>query len=184
MNFHIGFVPPGSSLTQASGNLLIKNLRLYKTGATSTIAAQLNCLEDVICSRTVTATGYASTSDRSLKDGIRTASLDDCLAMMRRIDAKTYVRKDVPGHRIGFIAQDFQESVPPEFANLLGMQYGGDEPLLSLDYSRISCVLWNVVKSQQAELEALTTRIIALEAKETTVGKPSTSQPRRRIPTP
>lgn len=31
INFHIGYIPTGSSLTQAPGNLLIRNLRLYKT---------------------------------------------------------------------------------------------------------------------------------------------------------
>ena len=72
-NFHIGFIPAGSNLTQASSNLLIKNLRKYKTGAIATISSHLNCSEDVICSRTVTATGYSSTSDRSIKDDVQNA---------------------------------------------------------------------------------------------------------------
>ena len=86
INFHIGIIPTGSSLTQAPGNILIKNLRLYRTGAISNISAQLNCSEDVICSRTVTATGYASTSDRSIKDEIQNASLDDCTKIFQNVD--------------------------------------------------------------------------------------------------
>jgi len=159
VNFHIGHIPPGSSLTQAPGSVLIKNLRLYKTGATSTISSQLNCLEDVICSRTVTATGYASTSDRSIKDEIKNASLDACKNIFDNVDVKTYVRKDLPGTRLGFIAQDVEENLPDEFANLLGMQYGGDEPLLSLDYSRLVCVLWGVCKQLQTRIDVLEQKV-------------------------
>jgi len=163
VNFHIGYIPPGSSLTQASGNILIKNLRLYKTGAISTISSQLHCQEDVICSKTLTATGYASTSDQSIKNEIQDASLDDCKHIFDNVNVKTYVRKDVSGSRIGFIAQDVQTNAPAEFANLLGMQYGGDEPLLSLDYSRLVCVLWGVCKHQETDIAMLTHRITALE---------------------
>ena len=37
------------------------------------------------------------------------------------------------------------------------MQYGGDEPSLSLDYSRLVCVLWGVCKQLQTRLDALET---------------------------
>ena len=159
INFHIGIIPTGSSLTQAAGNLLIKNLRLYKTGAISTISSQLNCSEDVIVSRTVTATGYASTSDRSIKGEIKNASLDDCKNIFDSVDVKTYVRKDISGNRIGFIAQDIQEHISPEFDNIISTQYGGDKPLLAVDYSRLVCVLWGVCKNQQTRIEALETAV-------------------------
>jgi len=108
----------------------------------------------------VTATGYASTSDRLIKDEIKNASLDDCKNIFQHVDVKTYVRKDVSGTRLGFIAQDVEENLPPEFANVIGRQYGGDVPLLSLDYSRMVCVLWGVCK-------ALTARVEVLEGKKT-----------------
>ena len=47
MNFHIGYIPSNSSLTQAPGIIHMKNLRLYKTGASATISSQLNCSEHV-----------------------------------------------------------------------------------------------------------------------------------------
>ena len=95
----------------------------------------------------MTATGgFASTSDRAIKDEIQNASYDACQTIFDNVDAETYVRKDVLGTRLGFIAQEMQTNAPPEFANLFGMQYGSSEPLLSLDYSRRVCVLWGTCK--------------------------------------
>ncbi len=167
MNFHIGYVPPGSSLTQAAGTVLLKNLHLYKTTATVAISSQLNCSGDVICSRTVSATSYTSTSDESVKEHIKDASIEDCMEIFQNTNVKTYNRKDVPGQRIGFIAQDIAEYLPPEFANVIGMQYGGDMPLLSLSYDRLVCVLWGVCKNQEQQILALNGRVTALEAKKT-----------------
>lgn len=155
MNFHIGYIPAGSNLTQAAGIIHMKNLHLYKTGASATISSQLNCTGDVICSRTVTATSYTSTSDKAIKDNVQNASLEDCMKILQGVDVKTYTRTDVPGQRIGFIAQDIQQHLPPEFANLLGMQYGGDEPLLSLSYDRLVCVLWGACKALTGRVDAL-----------------------------
>jgi len=155
MNFHIGYLPTGSAFTQAAGNLHMKNLHLYKATASSTISSQLTCSEDVTCSRTVTATGFTSTSDRRIKQDIQDASLDECATILASVDVKTYTRTDAPGQRIGFIAQDIQEHLPPEFANIIGMQYGEDEPLLALSYDRLVCVLWGACKALTARVEAL-----------------------------
>ena len=155
MNFHIGYIPTGSSLTQAPGVIHMKNLHLYKTRAPATISSKLNCSGDVICSRAVTATSCTSTSDEAIKENVQNASLVDCMNIFQSVDVKTYNRTDVPGQRIGFIAQDIQQHLPPEFANLLGMQYGGDEPLLSLSYDRLACVLWGVCKALTARVEVL-----------------------------
>jgi hypothetical protein len=74
---------------------------------------------------------------------------------LENVDVKTYNRTDIPGERIGFIAQDIQEHLPPEFANILGRQYGEDEPLLNLSYDRLVCVLWGACKALTARVEAL-----------------------------
>ena len=89
------------------------------------------------------------------------------MAIFQHVDVKTYNRKDVAGQRIGFLAQDIQQYLPPEFANVLGMQYGGDMPLLSLSYDRLVCVLWAVCKSQEQRISALDGRLTSLEAKKT-----------------
>ncbi len=77
------------------------------------------------------------------------------MEIFQNVDVKTYNRKDVSGQRIGFVAQDIQQCLPPEFANILGSQYGGDTPLLSLDYSRLVCILWMVCKDLKARVEVL-----------------------------
>ena len=97
-----------------------------------------------------------------IKRNIQDASLDDCMAVFHSANPKTYERNDMPGSsRLGFIAQDLESNLVPEFANLLGVQYGGPEPLLTVDYSRLCCILWNVCR--QLEM-----RVAALEAKKKT----------------
>ena len=118
-----------------------------------------------MCSRTITATSFASTSDEAIKENVQDASIEDCMDIFQHVDVKTYNRKDVAGQRIGFVAQDIQQYLPPEFANVLGMQYGGDMPLLSLSYDRLVCVLWAVCKSQEQRISALDGRVTSLEAK-------------------
>jgi len=46
----------------------------------------------------------------------------------------------------------------------VGTRPGLDGEVLTLDYSRLVCVLWGVVKLQQAKIADLTSRLEALEA--------------------
>jgi hypothetical protein len=104
----------------------------------------------------ITAANYFSSSDRALKTDIQDASLQSCQEVFDAVEVKTYERTDLaPGKRIGFIAQDIQQSLPAEFANLVGTRPSGDGELLTLDYSRLVCVLWGVVKNLSSRLEAL-----------------------------
>ena len=105
------------------------------------------------------------------------------MEIFQHVDVKTYNRKDVAGQRIGFVAQDIQQYLPPEFANVLGMQYGGDMPLLSLSYDRLVCVLWAVCKSQEQRISALDGRLTSLEAKKQKIRNYETQQKSYRAPT-
>ena len=73
-------------------------------------------------------------------------------------EVKTYTRKDVPGKRVGFIAQDIQEKMPEDISNLVFMTYEAEQPLLALDYSRLVTVLWGVCKNMQKRIEVLETK--------------------------
>jgi hypothetical protein len=155
-NWHLGIIPDGSSFTQGVGTILIKNTRFHKTTATSTISALLTCQEDVICERGVTAVSFLSTSDQSVKSNVQDASIDDCFEAFQNIQPKTYTRTDiVGGTRLGFIAQDVDDAIPEEFLNLIGHQYGGSEPLMQLDYSRLVVLLWGACKRLEARIVAL-----------------------------
>jgi hypothetical protein len=154
MNFCAGVNPPGANLTNASGTVDIKNLHLYRTAPSANISTQLHCAGEVTCGGSVTATSFTSTSDQAIKENVQNASLEDCTRVLQDVDVKTYTRTDVPGQRIGFIAQDLQQHLPPEFANIMGMQYG-DQPLLALSYDRLVCVLWGACKALTARVDAL-----------------------------
>jgi hypothetical protein len=156
-NFHIGVVPPTSSFTQATGNILIKNARFYKNTTSSTLATLLNCTEDVTCQRGISATSFVSTSDVSVKTNIINASIDDCFAVFQAVEPKTYIRTDIGdgSTRCGFIAQDINNSIPNEFLNLVGHKYGGVQPLLQLDYSRLVVILWGACKRLEERINVL-----------------------------
>jgi len=171
--FGIGYVPSNLGVNmnftnQSSGTVLIRNLHLYTTGDLATISAPLTCEKDVTFNTSIesqhayiingiTAANYFSSSDERLKTDVQDASLQSCQQVFDAVEVKTYERTDLPGPRIGFIAQDIQQSLPAEFANLVGTRPGGDaeDPFLTLDYSRLVCLLWGVVKNLQARIEAL-----------------------------
>jgi hypothetical protein len=168
--FGVGRIPTAlgvdmSYTNQPSGTILIRDLRLYMTEDTAVVSAHLTCQKDVTVENTIetqhanvvgaiTASQYFSSSDRALKSDIEDASLQSCQEVFDAVEVKTYERTDLaPGKRIGFIAQDIQQSLPAEFANLVGTRPAGE--LLTLDYSRLICVLWGVVKNLTSRLEAL-----------------------------
>ncbi len=136
----------------------MKNLNLYRNTNTAAVTAQLSCSQDILCDRSVTANAFVSTSDRSIKQNIQDADLDACMDLFHAVEVKTYQRTDVAGERIGYIAQDVQQNQPAQFGNLVHTTYRGDTSLLALDYPRLSCVLWGVVKKLEQrllELEAV-----------------------------
>ena len=59
--------------------------------------------------------------DNAIKENIQDASIKDCMEIFQHVDVKTYTRTDAAGQRIGFLAQDIQQYLQPEFANVIGM---------------------------------------------------------------
>jgi hypothetical protein len=171
----VGYLPTaiGTNLNYTNqsppGTVLIRNLHLYASGDLATISAPLVC-QDVTVQRLeaqhgyivngITAANYFSSSDQALKSDVEDASLQSCQEVFDAVSVKTYTRTDLaPGKRIGFIAQDIQGSLPGtgEFANLVGTrpETADAGELLTLDYSRLVCVLWGVVKNLSSRIEAL-----------------------------
>ena len=111
--------------------------------------------------------GSTNVSDASLKSTPEDASTEDCLQMLRQVSARTYSRLDLePGKsRIGFIAQEVKQAAPPLFGGLLGTSshsnsQGGDgREILTLDYARLSAVLWQCTRSLLARVEALEAKL-------------------------
>ena len=104
------------------------------------------------------------TSDARIKENIANCDLDEIQAVFDQVEVKQYQRTDVPGNRIGFIANDLAAALPDEWGNITRMTYDTGTPLWGLDYARLgSTILWGVCKKQQAQLAALTARVAALE---------------------
>jgi len=106
------------------------------------------------------------TSDESIKENIEPASLDELQSIFDRVEVKQYNRTDIPGDRVGFIAQDIKSaiSVDSKLQNIVKSIYSAEAPLLGLDYARLaSTVLWGVCKKQQALIADLDARLKVLE---------------------
>ena len=111
--------------------------------------------------------GHGDASDRSLKGDAQDASTGDCLNMLRQVSAKTYLRLDMPGTgpRLGFIAQDVEAACPSTWSNLVGTtlyareQGGTGAEIRTLDYARLTAVLWQATRSLLARVEALEARL-------------------------
>ena len=141
-------------------------LRFYN--AQSLVALEVSAL-----SNTTTIHGtFVNSSDRRLKTDIAPADYEKCQALFDAVDVKSYRRIDTETDqsRIGFIAQDIQTNAAPEWQNLVRPFLFEQEDetrveRLGLDYARLSCVLWGVLKVQQSRIDDLTSRISALENK-------------------
>ena len=151
--------PTGHTPAPQTGSVNMRNLRVYTIGGSATISQNLNV------SGTVSSNGTVLTSDERVKENIELADLTEIQAIFDKVDVKTYERNDgLLGSRIGFIAQDFQKSIDNEskFQNIVHPIYT-EPPLLGIDMSRLTTLLWGVCKNQQQIITDLTTRVTALE---------------------
>jgi hypothetical protein len=107
----------------------------------------------------VTAAAFLYSSDRRLKE--RIAPIADSLSKTLHLSGVSYVWKTGPraGQRdIGVIAQDVEKELPEAVhTDEMGMK--------SVDYPKLTPLLINAIKEQQAQIERLEARIEALEAK-------------------
>ncbi len=162
MNVHMGVVAPASQYTQAAGNLKLRNLRVYTNSSTSTTIAS-----DLIVQNGITCVSLTQTSDESIKENITHASLDELQSIFDSVEVKQYNRIDIPGDRVGFIAQDVEAaiSVDSKLQNIVHPIYSNKAPLLGIDYARLTTILWGVCKNQSAMIADLNARVKLLESK-------------------
>ena len=173
--FNFGNVPASfftnhglTAATQSRGEILIRNVKIIKGTASlvslgnNTASTNVDITGTLDISSTCTAQSYVTSSDQSIKTDVQSVSTDDCINMLNNIEAKTYTRTDLDttDKRIGFIAQDIQANLPEEFKNVLGTVYGNvNGVLLGLDYSRLTPILWTLVKKQQELITNLESRL-------------------------
>ena len=172
-NLHIGPTPPGLA-AQPAGNVHIRNFRVSTTPNVTNFTSKISTTSDIVTTKNISCAALTQTSDERIKTGYQ----DPTAALLKVFDGASvysYERDDMPGRRVGFKAQEIQANVPKDITNLWFMDYSRDQPLLALDYSRIAAtVLWVQCKHQQAQLEALTQRVVALEGTKPRVSKKTT----------
>ena len=108
----------------------------------------------------------ASLSDARLKENQQNVPLDTLTGIFDAIETKEYdfrpPGKDIEGQslpaerRVGFIANQVKAAILDEaWTNIVGSKPVCDEEYLTLDYSRLVCVLWGTVKELSARVAAL-----------------------------
>ena len=103
-------------------------------------------------------------SDEKIKQNIVNADLDTIQSVFDAVQVKTYERTDVPGQRIGFIANEIVDALDEtDFDNITHMTYNTGNPLYGLDYARLNCILWGVCKNQQKLIKSLDERLKIVE---------------------
>ena len=104
--------------------------------------------------------GHGDSSDRKLKDNIEDASTSDALNVLKSVSARTYTRNDLHedvSSKLGFVAQEVAAALPDEWGNLVNTDGHSDElgQIMTLDYGRLTAVLWQSCRSLLARVEAL-----------------------------
>jgi len=104
----------------------------------------------------IVASAYNYFSDASLKDDVLDVDESECVAMLEAVASKTYRRNDLDdeGRRIGFIAQDLRDNAPAAF-NVWAPTTADGVEILTVDYARLSAILWGVCRNLNARLAAL-----------------------------
>ena len=165
--------PAGIDTTETSYNLFAGNTtRVTKISnpAGNAILIPANGL-NVTVGGTLT-----QNSDERLKTEITDLPHSQCQAVFDAIEVKQYKRTDFETDKLrcGFVAQQVRAVLPEAMQNIVASymhkpsEEADEEEYYGIDYARLaSCVLWGVVKNQQAQIADLTARLGALEVKKT-----------------
>lgn len=104
----------------------------------------------------VIADGYAVYSSRRYKTDIQT--LPDALQKVEKLRGVSYTLKATGKHEIGVIAEEVGKVVP----EVVDWEANGKDAR-SVDYSRLTALLIEATKQQQAEIAALTAKLAGTE---------------------
>ena len=95
--------------------------------------------------------GFQNLSDESLKTNLRPVLAEEAQQCFDGVEATFYDRLDGPANQVGFVAQQV-EALGKSLCKLKKFE---DRELMTLDYQRMTAVLWQVCKSLQRRLEKL-----------------------------
>ena len=106
-------------------------------------------------------------SDERLKTNIEDVDTD-FTSCIKNVKVKTFKYKDdkyKTNDTYGFIAQELKEHLPKECKNIVkeNKVKNEDETFLSINYMKLSVVLWKCCQEQQSKIEHLESRLFELE---------------------
>ena len=123
------------TFTEDVATLNNQNIRLQPAGTTALLCQ----FENVF----VTGT-FHNNSDSALKDNQQDVPEEAALGVLRKVSPRTYARNDLDGQpsRIGFVAQDIEGAIPPDWTNLVGECVNdAGQTIKGLDYARLTAIL-------------------------------------------
>ena len=138
--------------------------KVYMTYLHATETLDFDCVIDNTSQNIIGNIINTAVSDRRLKTNIQDidANYSDCVKNVR---LKTFDFKDKKYHnqdKYGMIAQDLQEHLPKEFKGLVREnkpKKDGDKEYLSIDYMKLSVVLWGALQEQIELVSKLESRL-------------------------
>ena len=153
-----------SQIRFEGGALLFR--RVNTTGfVTTQLQFPNNSSGNAVFTNTITANAFQNSSDRRLKDNEQECLIADVGAIVDQVSAKTYERNDRNQElRVGFIANDLQEACQGHYACILGEQpilddegveVEGSTPILTVDYPRLTSILWTAVRDLRNRVQEL-----------------------------
>ena len=107
-------------------------------------------------------------SDERLKTNVKDVETNYC-DCVKNVKIKTFEYKDEKfkyNDKYGFIAQHLQKHLPKEFDNIVKEtkpKKDEGEPYLSINYMKLSLVLWGCCQEQQSKIENLEARLFEVE---------------------
>ena len=147
----------GELVALASGGLQLNALNelmsFNTTGGTANLVIEPNTggssNGEVICFY-----GFQNLSDERLKTNVQPLSATEAQELFDGVEARSYDRVDGAAKQTGFVAQEVYKSGPlgKSFCKLKTFE---DRELMTLDYQRMTAVLWQTCKSLQQRIEKL-----------------------------
>ena len=101
---------------------------------------------------------FLSTSDITLKDNVEDIDNNECIRLLETISPKTYTRNDLNNEkRVGFISNEFDNELNDDMKNIIGSLKDdeGKHLTTTLDYARLTTILWGVCQQLNERIKAL-----------------------------
>ena len=142
--------------------------KVYMTYLHATETLDFDCSIDNTRQNVIGNLINTAVSDKNLKTNIQDidANCSDCV---KNVKLKTFEFKDEKYHnqdKYGMIAQDLLEHLPKELKGIVREnkpKKEGDKEFLSIDYMKLSVVLWGCCQEQQNKIEHLEARLFEVE---------------------